>query len=196
MNIKTKLMISIMLPMFSACSTQSVQPELNTSTKPVDSEISVTKIPSEHASLMPALTKIKAGKTLKLSRIMEGGACNNNQQGAVGLFSLYANPDDITRIKQQQGPDVFASFESLIETFSMRALQLTVDRLDFKSGIDALNKNHVQQLLADRFAELFAGSIAEDITEFEAKTTLMIDVISQPDSLTIYQDNCKTPHAH
>jgi len=145
---------------------------------------------------MPGLTKIKAGKTLKLSRIMEGGACNNNQQGAIGLFSLYANPDDITRIKQQQGPEVFASFELLIETFSMRALQLTVNHLDFKSGIDALNKNHVQQLLADRFTVLFAGSIAEDITEFEANTSLTIDVISQPDSLTIYQDNCKTPHEH
>ena len=196
MNIKTKLTISIMLPMFSACSTQSIQPELNTSAKPVDSEVSVTKIPSEHASEMSALTKIKAENILNLVRIMEGGACNNNQQGVVGLFSLYANPDDITRIKQQQGPGVFASYESLIETFSMRALQQTVDRLDFNSGIVALNKNHVQQLLADRFAALFVDSIAEDITVFEAETTLTIDVISQPDSLTIYQDNCKTPHDH
>lgn len=185
-----------MLPMFSACSTQSIQPELNTSAKPVDSEVSVTKIPSEHASEMSALTKIKAENILNLVRIMEGGACNNNQQGVVGLFSLYANPDDITRIKQQQGPGVFASYESLIETFSMRALQQTVDRLDFNSGIVALNKNHVQQLLADRFAALFVDSIAEDITVFEAETTLTIDVISQPDSLTIYQDNCKTPHDH
>ena len=182
--------------MFSACSTQSVQPDLNTTAKPVDSEVSITKIPSEHASVMSALTKIKAGEILNLARIMEGGACNNNQQGAVGLFSLYANPDDITRIKQQQGPEVFANFESLIETFSMHALQQTVDRLDFKSGIDTLNKNHVQQLLADRFSALFINSIAEDITEFEANTTLTIDVISQTDSLTIYQDNCKTPHDH
>jgi hypothetical protein len=185
-----------MLPMFSACSTQSVQPELNTSAKTVDSEVSVTKIPSEHGSEMSTLTKKKAGKILNLVKIMEGGACNNTQQGAVGLFSLYANPDDITRIKQQQGPGVFASFELLIETFSMRALQQTVNRLDFKSGIDTLNKNHVQQLLADRFAALFVNSIAEDITEFEAKTTLTVDVISQTDSLTIYQDNCKTPHNH
>ena len=189
-------MISIILPMFSACSTQSVQPELNSSAKPVDLEVSVTKIPSENASMMSALTKIKAGKTLKLVRIMEGGACNNNQQGAVGLFSLYANPDDITRIKQQQGPVVFASFESLIETFSMRAVQQTVDRLDFKSDIDTQSKNHVQQQLTDRFSALFVTTITEDIAEFETKTTLTIDVISQPDSLTIYQDNCKTPHEH
>lgn len=182
--------------MFSACSTQSIQPELNAPAMPVDSDVSVTTIPSEDAALIPGLTKVKAGKTLKLVRIMEGGACTNNQQGVLGLFSLFANPDDITRIKQMQGPGVFAGFESRIEKFSMRALQQTVDRLDFQSSPFVQNKKELQQQVADRFTVLFIDSIAEDITNFEAKTTLTIDVIAQSDSLTIYQDNCKTPHEH
>ena len=196
MNTKIALMISIILPMFPACSTQSIQPELNMPAKPVDSEVSVTTIASENAVLIPGLTKVKAGETLKLVRIMEGGACNNNQQGVVGVFSLYANPDDIIRIKQLQGPGVFAGFESLIEKFSIRALQHTVDHLDFQSGIYAQNEKDLQPQVTDRFAALFIDSIAEDITKFEAKTSLTIDVISQSDSLTIYHNNCKIPHEH
>ena len=196
MYIKTTLMIIILLTMISACSTQSTQPELNEPDIPVDSEVSVTPISSENAALIPGLTKVKAGKTLKLVRIMEGGACNNIQQGVVGLFSLYANPDDIIRIKKMQGPGVFENFESLIETFSMRALQQSVDHMDFQNALYAKNKKDHQQQVAARFSTLFIESVAKDITEFEAKTTLTIDVISQSGSLIIYQNNCKTPHDH
>ena len=175
--------------MLTACSAQPIQPVADT---PVDSETSIAKVPSKHAVLI----RVKAGKELKLVRIMEGGACNANQQGAVGLFSLYANPDDIDLIKLLQGSGVFANFESQIETFSMRALQQTVDHLNFQSDIHAQSKNDIQRQLADRFSALFDDSIAEDISDFEAKTTLTIDVIAQPDSMAIYQDNCNIPHIH
>ena len=184
MNIKPMILACVFL---TACSTQSIRPVADA---PVDSEISIEKAPGKNA----VLTKVKAGKELKLVRIMEGGACNANQQGVVGLFSLYANPDDIDRIKLLQGSGIFASFESQIELFSMRALQQTVDHLNFQSDIHAQRKNDIQRQLADRFSVLFDDSIAEDISDFEAKTSLAIDVVSEPDSMAIYQSNCKTPH--
>jgi hypothetical protein len=186
MNIKTMILASVFL---TACSTQSIRPVAD---KAVDSKISITKALSKNAVLI----RVKAGKELKLVRIMEGGACNTIQQGVVGLFSLYANPDDVDRLKLLQGPGVFASFELQIEHFSMRALQQTVDHLNFQSDIDAQSKNDIQRQLADRFSVLFDDSIAEDISDFEAKTSLAIDVVSQLDSMTIYQSNCKTPHDH
>ena len=193
MNIKTKLIISVLLPIISACSTQ---PVVDMPSEQVDSEVSVTPIPAKNTSRISAMTRVKAGKTLKLVRIMEGGACNKNQQGVMGVFSVYANPEDIIRIKQQQGSAVFANFQSLIETFSMRALQQAVDSMNFQNVIATQNDNEIQKPLGNKFAALFFDSIASDISEFEANTTLMIDVISQPDSLTIYQNNCKTLHDH
>jgi hypothetical protein len=72
------------------------------------------------------------GQTLQLVRVMEGGACKNSQQGAFGLFKLYVNLDDIERVKQAQGSEVFADFELSIQDFSMHALQQAVNRFDFK----------------------------------------------------------------
>ena len=181
------ILVGIMLLIQMACSTQPIKPITNTS---ADSEILVTKMPSNNATLI----RVKAGKELKLVRMMEGGACNINRQGVIALFGLYANPDDIDRIKLLQGSGIFSSFESQIEAFSIRALQQTVDGLSFQSSIKT--KNNTQQQLSDRFSALFVDSIAKDITDFEAKTTLTIDVISQPDSITIYQNNCNTPHDH
>jgi hypothetical protein len=186
MNIKTMILACVFL---TACSTQSIRPVADAS---VDSEISIVKVLGKNA----VLTRVKAGKELKLVRIMEGGACNAHQQGVVGLFSLYANLDDIDRIKLLQGPGIFASFKSQIERFSMRALQQTVDHLNFQSDIHAQSKNDTQRQLADKFSVIFDDSIAEDISDFEAKTSLAIDVVSQLDSMTIYQSNCKTPHKH
>ncbi len=81
----------------------------------------------------PDLSILKDGKLLQLVRTMEGGACKNDQQGATGLFKLYANADDIERIKQTQGAEIFADFEIHIQDFSMLALQQAVKRLNYSA---------------------------------------------------------------
>jgi len=191
MNIKTKVTISLLSAMLSACSTQPVD---KVSSKAFDSEVSVTAISTDDLSSIAGLTRSKAGKTLKLVRIMEGGACNEKQQGAVGMFNLYANLEDIVRIKQQQGPAIFTEFESRIENFSMRALQKAVDKMDFNS--DTQSKNAIQQQLAKRLGYLFSRSIRDDIAKFELETTLSTEVLLHSDSMTIYQNNCDIPHGH
>ncbi len=182
------LLASLLL---SSCSTQSVQPLSNTHSTITNTEISLSP-----ALPAPDLTQIKAGKILKLTRIMEGGACKNKQQGATGLFRLYTNPDDIQRIKQYQGSGVFAGFEVLIKAFSMRALQQAIDHVDFQTDAYALNEIDTQRKLADQLINLFIDLIADDIANFETETTLMIDVSPLPDSLTIYLNGCETPHKH
>lgn len=172
-----------MLMLLSACSTQ-----------PVDSEMTVAPIAETDISSKAGLTTIKAGKVLKLVRIMEGGACNGKQQGAVGMFNLYANLEDIVRIKQQHGAAVFTEFESRIEKLSMHALQQAVDKMDFDS--DAQSKNAIQQQLAEQLGYLFSDSVIADIAEFEQETTLSIEVLLRSDSMTVYQNNCEIPHAH
>lgn len=193
MTIKTRLILMSVLLGVSACSTQSVQPVENDFSTATDTEVTVTPLSADNKSVIPGLTQIKSGKTLVLVRIMEGGMCNLQQQGAVGTFNLYANPEDIERIKQQHGNSVFAGFESQIESFSMQALQQAVEKMDFSTGNNKLGKQALQQQLADRLADLFTESVANDIAQFEANTTLMIDVKVNSESMTIYQDNCEMP---
>jgi len=144
----------------------------------------------------PDLSILKDGKLLQLVRTMEGGACKNDQQGAVGLFKLYANADDIERIKQTQGSEIFADFEIRIQDFSMLALQQAVKRLNYSAVANLKNKNHAQEQLATELSTLFIALVANDIAEFEASTTLNIDVIPDTDSLQVYLDGCAIPHSH
>ena len=190
------LLIGTLLTVFSACSTQPPKPISNTDSTKVHSTSTDTVVTLDKALAAPDLTIIKNGKTLKLTRIMEGGACKNDQQGALGLFRLYTNPEDIERIKQNQGSAVFADFELLIETFSMQALQKTIDQFDFQPDLFALSESDAQKELADKFTRMFISLIADDIAEFEIKTTLMIDVSPLPNALTIYLNGCETAHDH
>ncbi len=190
------LLIGTLLTVFSACSTQPPKPISNTDSTKVHSTSTDTVVTLDKALAAPDLTIIKNGKTLKLTRIMEGGACKNDQQGVLSLFRLYTNPEDIERIKQNQGSAVFADFELLIETFSMQALQKTIDQFDFQPDLFALSESDAQKELADKFTRMFISLIADDIAEFEIKTTLMIDVSPLPNALTIYLNGCETAHDH
>ena len=190
MNIKITLILSILFPLLSACSTQTIQPATNTTSTPVDSEVSIAPISDQSSLSTSGLTHVKSGKTLKLVRIMEGGVCKNTQQGAVGMFRLYASPTDITQIKQNQGPEVFADFELQIQNFSMLALQHAINLLDFQETAST------QQQLTKKLTKSFSDLIADDIAKFETKTTLSIDVIPIQESMIIYLDGCETPHEH
>ena len=189
MNLQTKLLISILLPALSACSTQITQVERNTSPAPIDSEITIEAIDQKTPISVGKTTLIKSGKVLSLVRIMEGGACKNKQQGAMGLFGLYANKEDITRIKKTQGSGIFSDFEQQIQSFSMLAVNSAIQQLDFQNNAD-------QSQLSIKLTRLFAKLIADKIAEFEINTTLSIDVAPIKDSLVFSLDKCDLPHGH
>ena len=193
---KKTLLITLItvLPILISCSTESVKsdqdehPEVSENT---DEQTTVK------ASLPPSfLYKDKYGKRLKLVRIMEGGACKNEEQGAVGMFMLYAFPDDVERIKQTKGESVFSDYEQIIEEFSMLALEQAVNRLDFSDDPFALDQEDAQRRLAEKLSDLFSESIADAIVEFEDNSRLTIDVVPLPDSLYFYQNGCEMPHQH
>lgn len=196
MNKIYRLLTIILLTMLSACSTQSVKTTSISESSTIQPKASEAAVILDKSLAAPDLYMTKNSKTLKLTKIMEGGACKDNQQGALGLFRLYTNPDDVKRIKQSQNVGVFADFEKSIQLFSMQALQQAVDQLDFQSYLFEIDENKVKKNLATQLSHLFIQLISDDIAEFETNTTLMIDVSPLPDSLTIYLNGCEMAHDH
>lgn len=188
MNLQSIMIFSILLTTLSACSNQ-LKLEQDSSLTPIDSEITLHPLDQQNPFSVDETTLIKSGRALTLVKIMEGGACKNEQQGAIGLFRLYANKEDIARIRKTQGSDIFSDFERQIQNFSMQALQSAIQQLNFQG--DSSN----QQLSAN-LIRLFSSLIANDISEFETKTKLLIDVSPIEDSLVFYLVGCNVPHDH
>ncbi len=187
------LIAGILFSLLSACSTQ---PITTTNATAINTAASVTTVTVDKTLPAPDLYLEKAGKTLKLVRIMEGGVCKNELQGAIGMFSLYANPDDIERIKKNHGSGIFSDFESRITEFSMLTLQQATDQLDFQNESYPSSKQDAQQQLASQLTNTFRALILDDIAKFETETTLTINVKPTSNSIIIFLDGCKTPHGH
>ena len=142
------------------------------------------------------MTTIKAGQDLNLVRTMEGGACKNNQQGVVGLFLLYANKDDIERIKGSKGELIFSDFEKEIQTFSLLAIQEAVQETDFTSN-PLLDTNQEKQDIIRQLAKHFRIAVENSITQFQEEKSLIIDVAPFPSSFVLYIDDCEVrEHTH
>ncbi|WP_305907245.1 hypothetical protein Q9L42_016970 [Methylomarinum sp. Ch1-1] len=185
---------AILFILLPACSTPPVRQE--SVEQPTVADQAEEGASLRRALPAPDLYREKAGKTLKLVRIMEGGACQTEQYGVVGMFMLYADPDDIERIKQDRGAGVFAEYEKIIEQFAMLALEQAVNELQFFDNPFALDEEDVQRELAEQLIPLFDASVAEAITEFEAETTLTIDLAPLSDSFYFYLHGCEIPHQH
>ena len=103
MKANVHILIGMAFIALTACSTQEVKQDA----EPVSASDKLparTDDSSQSSSQNPPLTLIKADTTLNLVRVMDGGACKNNYQGAKGAFLLYADPTDIERIKREKGP--------------------------------------------------------------------------------------------
>ncbi len=192
MKILLTIISLALLLLLPACSTSTAQ-------RPVAVEPAVADETGDEESFSvalpaPDLYRKKDGKTLKLVRILEGGACQDENKGAVGMFMLYADPDDIERVKKTKGEKVFAEFEQVIEEFAMLALQQAVNELEFSDDPFALDDEDVQKKLAEQLKWLFDASVADAVTEFESATSLTIDLVPLPDSLYFYLDGCELPH--
>jgi hypothetical protein len=137
---------------------------------------------------------MKGDKKLSLVRIMDGGICKNEFQGATGAFLLYADTNDIERIKREKGAAVFSSFENKIQALSGDVLQEAVDKMNLAEDPFVLDANEAQQKLATKLVDNFRNAATSAVNSFKKETTLTIDISAFPPSLVFYQKGCEANH--
>ncbi len=192
MKASVKILASMTFVALAACSSQEIKQEASVS--PASDETAVSEDSLQLSGQNPAMTISKNGKILNLVRIMDGGACKNNIQGAKGVFLVYADADDIARIKKEQGPKVFAEFERKIQAFSADVLQEVINATNLAEDPFALGEDEAQQKLAKQLAIQFRQAIADPVDKFQKETTLTLQVAPFPPSFIFYQKGCDPAH--
>lgn len=156
--------------------------------------IQASPVPETKKSLAyldaPPQISSKNGKELKLVRAMEGGACNAKDQGAKGVFLVYADPNDIERIKTEKGAGVFQQYESRIERFSLLAFQESVAATNIADNPFALDNDDAQKQVTQQLTSNFAGFSKSAISHFESSTGLTIDVVPFSPSMVFLLEEC------
>lgn len=190
MKTNIHILVGMMLIALTACSTQEVKPDTKSLSTP-DKVPAVTQDSGQN----PAPTLIKGGKTLNLVRIMDGGSCKNDFQGAKGAFLVYADPTDIERIKRDKGPKIFGEFETKIQNFSTQALQKAVNMTNLAEDPFALGADEAQEKLAKQLSNNFRNSVTDAVNTFQKETGLTIDVVPFASSFVFYQQGCEATHA-
>lgn len=193
MKASVQILISMAFIALTACSTQEVKQE----TKPVPAPDKLPAITDESlqpSGQNPPLSLIKGDKTLNLVRIMDGGACKNEYQGAKGAFLVYADPADIERIKGEKGTQIFGNFETKIQNFSIQALQDAINATNLAEDPFALGADEAQEKLTKQLSNHFRNSIADAVKLFQKETTLTVDVVPFAPSLIFYQQGCEATH--
>jgi hypothetical protein len=173
-----------------ACSQQPAKPS---GAQPADTivnpELSDTVINGNPQT--PPLTLVKNHKKLNLVRIMDGGACKSQLQGAKGTFLLYADPIDIQRVKNQRGAQIFSEFEARIQTLSTEALEHAIAETNLNEDPFALGEDVTQEKLAKQLIDNFRHSVGKSIDQFERDTTLSIDILAFAPSFIFFQKGCE-----
>jgi hypothetical protein len=193
MKANVHILIGMAFIALTACSTQ----EVKQNAEPVSASDKLparTDDSSQSSNQNPPLTLIKADTTLNLVRVMDGGACKNNYQGAKGAFLLYADPADIERIKREKGPQVFNDFENKIQIFSSQALQEAINATNLAEDPFALGVDETQEKLTKQLSNNFRNSVANAVKIFQKETTLTIDVVPFAPSFIFYQQGCEATH--
>ena len=193
MKASVQILIGMAFIALTACSTQ----EFKQDAKAVSAPDKVPAIPenSSQSGPNPPLTWVKGNKTLNLVRIMDGGACKNDFQGAKGAFLVYADPADIERIKRDKGPQVFSDFENKIQTFATEALQEAINTTNLAEDPFALGADEAQEKLTKQLSNNFRNSVADAVKLFQKETTLTIDVVPFTPSFIFYQQGCEATHS-
>ncbi|MGR9105486.1 MAG: hypothetical protein ACU843_01005 [Gammaproteobacteria bacterium] len=180
------ILITIALS-FSACATR--KPEMPGAAHPPEEETE-SAVTSSSRVKPPPQTTFKNERELKLVRVMEGGACNTENQGARGLFLVYAEPDDIERIKKEKGTSVFERFEHEIEDLSLQAWQESVNSVSISDNPFALDVEDALDQVVRRLIEKFKEFARSLIGQFESDSGMTIDVIPFSPSMSFILENC------
>lgn len=190
MKASIQILISMAFIVLSACSTQEVKQDTKSMTAP-DKLPAITDDSLQKSGQNPPLNLIKDNQTLNLVRIMDGGACKNDYQGAKGAFLVYADPADIERIKREKGPQIFSDFENKIQNFSTEALQEAINATNLAEDPFALGADEAQEKLAKKLFNNFRNSVADAVNTFQKETTLTLDVVPFAPSFIFYQQGCE-----
>ncbi len=183
------ILIGMAFMALAACSSQEVKQGATAMPAP-DKSPAMIDDSGQGSGQNPPLTHAKGDKTLNLVRIMDGGACKNDYQGAKGAFLLYAEPADIERIKNEKGPKIFSDFENKIQTFSTEALQEAINATNLAEDPFALGADEAQEKLTKQLSKNFRSSVADAVNNFQQETTLTIDVVPFAPSFIFYQQGC------
>ncbi|MDP1773710.1 MAG: hypothetical protein Q8L15_15665 [Methylobacter sp.] len=187
------ILIGMAFMALAACSSQEVKQDTKTMPAPDKSSATIDDS-AEGSGQNPPLTQAKGDKTLNLVRIMDGGACKNDYQGAKGAFLLYADPTDIERIKSEKGPQIFSDFENKIQAFSTDALQEAINATNLAEDPFALGADEAQEKLTKQLSKNFRSSVTDAVNSFQKETSLTIDVVPFAPSFIFYQQGCAATH--
>lgn len=191
MNPRVLAVMMIVSASLAACTVEPVRDA-------VDEEIDAFTVyqadPMDVSDNVPSPTHVKEGRELRLVRVMEGGVCKNEREGVEGLFLLYADTDDIERIKITEGALVFGEFEREIETISAMALQEAIKGIYLGGDSIFPDSPTSEQNMLNEFELQFADTIESAIDAFQQKTTLTIDILPFIPSLYFYSEGCELGH--
>ena len=198
MNASVKLLTGLTFITLAACSTQAVKQEATAPQN--DNTETLNKLPKtvteeeQMPGKNPPMTLMKGDKKLSLVRIMDGGICKNEFQGAKGAFLLYADINDIERIKHDKGIAVFKTFETKIQDISADVLQKAIDKTNLSEDPFTLGADEAQQKLATQLINNFRNAAVSATDKFQKETTLTIDISAFPPSFVFYQKGCEANH--
>ena len=193
MNANLNFLTSIAFISLAACSAQGVKQDATNKTTS-DSSAIIANETEQLAEQKPPMTVVKGGKKLSLVRIMDGGICKNELQGAKGAFLLYADLHDIARIKRQKGAAVFSDFETKIQVLSGDVLQEAIDKTNLSEDPFTLGEDEAQQKLANKLIKNFRNAASNAVASFQKETSLTIDITAFPPSLVFYQKGCEATY--
>jgi len=193
MKASVQILLGMAFIALTACSTQEVKHDTQAVSAPAKAPV-ITDNSTQSSGQNPPLTRLKGDKTLNLVRIMDGGACKNDFQGAKGTFLIYADPADIERIKREKGPQVFSDFETKIQSFATDAFQEAINATNLAEDPFALGADEAQEKLTKQLSNNFRNSVADAVKRFQKETTLTIDVVPFAPSFTFYQQGCEATH--
>jgi len=187
-----KLIPLLFLIVLTSCSNQEVK-QVDTVKKiaPLDTN---TLIIDQHTDailgLTPPMVLIKDDKKLSIVKIMDGGICKDDLEGAKGEFILYADNTDVERLKREKGNAIFKTFESQIQELASNVLHTAIENTNLSVDPFSLGADEAQQTLANQFVVHFRKATLEAISQFQKDTTLSIEIFAFKPSLFFYQKGC------
>lgn len=187
-----KFLTSIIFISLVACSAQETKQNAATSDNYIAAPTNKSPGdgPVQISGKNPPLTIMKGKKKLSMVRIMDGGICKNEYQGVKGAFLLYADTNDIKRIKNKKGTAIFREFETKIQELTADVLHEAIEKTNLSEDPFSLSEDDAQQKLANELVKNFRIAAADAIKKFQKETSLTIDIIVFPPSLVFYQKGC------